>query len=73
MSVVRWQITGKVVAGTQALSRLPDSSHVGFTGGGSITSTWIARWKVRVRVDTPSAGSPAASGSSARRGAGAGR
>lgn len=48
---IRWRITGNVLTGTQVLSRITDATHAGYTGGGSISSSWTARWTVRVRVD----------------------
>jgi hypothetical protein len=47
--VVRWQVVAKVETGTQTLVRTDNPP--GHSGGGSLTSSWIATWNLKVRFD----------------------
>jgi hypothetical protein len=49
--VVRWQITLSVTDGHQALTRLASLSPAGTTGSGTTTSSWTARFRMRVKLD----------------------
>lgn len=48
---VRWEIVAKVTDGHQNLTRLASLSPPNFTGSGTSTSSWTARFRVRVKID----------------------
>lgn len=49
--IVRWEITVKVTDGHQNLTRLASLSPANYTGSGTSTSSWIARFRMRVKLD----------------------
>ncbi len=51
MRFVRWEVVAKVTNGHQDLIRLANLSPPNVTGSGTTTSTWTARFRVRVKLD----------------------